>query len=408
MTDTYDVIVIGGGIAGVSTAFHLSERGCRVAVLERKFVAAEATGRSSGLVRMHYDLEAESRLAWASFQYFRNWRQRVGGECGFTRTGFVHIASSAYNEPLRANVAMHQRIGIPSLLVTADDVKRLAPDFVTDDFELAAYEPESGYADPGSTAAALMTAARERGARLIQDCCVSSIKTAGGRVTGVATNRGEFAAPVIVNAAGAWAAQVGRMADVDLPIDTWWHEVAFIRRPPALHFHPTVIDESLSMYFRPETGGLTLIGLEDGSQFGEPPDSSADYSSADYSSADCVGADYGGANYVSPGFVERAVDRLCRRVPGMDAGSLKTAYRGCDGITPDQRPILDQVGPDGFYAACGFSGTGFKLGPAVGACMAELILDGAARTVDISAFMLRRFQTGELLKGEHSYQTLWR
>ena len=193
MPDKYDVIIIGGGIAGVSTAFHLSRarlpgRGAG----DAKFVAAEATGRSSGLVRMHYDLETESRLAWASFDYFRNWRERVGGECGFTRTGFLQIVAPAHNEQLRANVAMHQRIGIPSLLVTADDVKRLAPDFVTDDFELAAYEPESGYADPGSTAAALMTAARERGARLIQDCRVSQIKTSGGRVTGVETNRGEF------------------------------------------------------------------------------------------------------------------------------------------------------------------------------------------------------------------------
>ena len=386
--DTFDAIIIGGGIAGVSTAFHLSRRGCRVAVLERKFVAAGATGRSSGLVRMHYDLEAESRLAWASFQYFRNWREQVGGECGFTRTGFLNIVSPDHNELLRANVALHQRIGIPSLLVTADDVRRLAPDFVTDDFELAAYEPESGYADPGSTAAALMAAARERGAQLVQDCRVSQIKTSGGRVMGVETNRGEFAAPVILNAAGAWAAEVGRLVGVELPIDTWWHEVAFVRRPPALQPHPTVIDLSLAMYFRPETGGLTLVALEDGSQFGEPPDSDADH--------------------VAPGFVERAVERLCRRVPGMDAGSFQSAYRGCDGITPDQRAILDHAGPEGFYVACGFSGTGFKLGPAVGACMAELILDGQARTVDISSFTLRRFETGRLLEGEHAYPSFWR
>ncbi len=386
--DTYDAIIIGGGIAGVSTAFHLAERGCKVAVLERKFVSAAATGRSSGMVRMHYDLETESRLAWASFQYFRDWRERVGGESGFTRTGFVQIVSEADVEQLRANVAMHQHIGIPSLLVTADDVRRLAPDFATDDFEIAAYEPESGYADPGSTANALMTAARERGARLMQECQVSGIKTAGGRVTGVETNRGEFDAPVVVNAAGAWAGAVGRMAGVELPVDTWWHEVAFIRRPPQMRAHPAVIDLSNAMYFRPETGGLTLIGLEDGSQFGDSPDSDADR--------------------VGPGFVERAVDRLCRRMPGIDAGSLASAYRGCDGITPDQRPIMDQVGPTGFYAACGFSGTGFKLGPAVGACMAELILDGQARAVDVSAFSARRFEKGELLKGEHGYQDLWR
>jgi len=162
MAKTCDAIIIGAGIAGASLAFHLARRGLKPVVLERRFLAAGATGRSSGLVRMHYDLEAESRLAWASFHYFRNWKEVVGGECGFTRTGFLQIVAPAYTAKLRANVTMHQRLGIPSLLVTPDDVKRLAPEFATDDFEMAAYEPESGYADPVSTAQSFLTAARER------------------------------------------------------------------------------------------------------------------------------------------------------------------------------------------------------------------------------------------------------
>src|SRR3989338_2584450 len=147
-THSFDAIIIGGGIAGTSLAFHLAGRGLKPVVLERQHLAAGATGRSSGLVRMHYDLEPESRLAWASFHYFRNWKEIVGGEWGFTRTGFLQIVAPAYTEKLKANVAMHQRVGIPSLVVTPADVKRLAPEFVTDDFEAAAYEPESGYADP--------------------------------------------------------------------------------------------------------------------------------------------------------------------------------------------------------------------------------------------------------------------
>ena len=259
--NTFDVIIIGGGIAGVSLAFHLAERGIKPVVLERSFVAAQATGHASGLVRMHYDLEGEARLAWASFAYFQNWRERVGGECGFTRTGFLNIVAPAQNERVRTNVAMHQSIGIPSLLVTADDVKRLAPSFVIDDFEFAAYEPESGYADPSATAGALMTAARARGAHLVQGCRVTAVHTAGGYVRGVATDQGDFAAPVVVNAAGAWAGEVGAMAGVDVPLTTWTHEVFYLRRPAAVLPHPTVIDDALSMYFRPETGGLTLIAL---------------------------------------------------------------------------------------------------------------------------------------------------
>jgi sarcosine oxidase subunit beta len=168
MNDTADALIIGAGVHGASLAFHLARRGLKPIVLERRFLAAGATGRSSGLVRMHYDLEPESRLAWASFQYFRNWAEMVGGECGFTRTGFVQLVSSAYADSLRLNVAMHQHIGIPTLLITADDVRRLAPYLYTQDFEAAAFEPESGYADPTSTARAFLDAAKRYGARLVQ------------------------------------------------------------------------------------------------------------------------------------------------------------------------------------------------------------------------------------------------
>jgi len=249
MNPTYDVIIIGGGIHGASLAFHLAGRGVRVAVLERKFLAAGATGRSSGLVRMHYDLEAEARLAWVSFGYFRDWARRVGEspDCGFSRTGFIQIVEREHADALQANVRMHQRIGIPSLLVTADDVKRLAPAFATDDFDLAAYEPESGYADPTSTAQSLMNAARARGAVLMQDCPVTGIRVQAGRVTGVVTPKGEFSAPVVVNAAGAWAREVCHMVGLDLPLSTWRHETMYAHRPPDILPHPTVIDFPNSM-----------------------------------------------------------------------------------------------------------------------------------------------------------------
>jgi len=388
-TQTADAVIIGGGIHGTSLAFHLAERGLKPVVLERRFLGAEATGRSSGLVRMHYDLEPESRLAWVSFQYFRDWEDRVGGDCGFTRTGFLQIVEQEHADQLRANVTMHQRIGIPALVVTAEDVSRLAPGFYTQDFEIAAYEPESGYADPSSTARAFMDAAQRRGARLVQDCRVTGITVQGGRVSGVESSRGEFSAPIVVNAAGAWSARVGRMVGLDLPVDTWRHDTIFIRRPEALRReHPSVIDFQNEMYFRPETGRLTLIGLEDGNPVGEDPDEQDERA--------------------RPGFVDRTVERICRRIPGMEHGSLHSAHGGYDGISPDQRAILDQAGPEGFYLACGFSGTGFKIAPGVGACMSERILDGQAVTVDISPFNLERFSIGTRLEGEHGYENVWR
>lgn len=387
MEQQADVIIIGGGIHGASLAFHLTQLGVRPLVLEKSFTASGATGRSSGLVRMHYDLEPEARLAWASFAYFRHWTERVGGDCGFTRTGFVQIVAPEYEAQLRANVLLHQRIGIPSLLVTAADVARLAPAFVTDDFTVAAYEPESGYADPSATVNGFLAAARQKGAGLVQGCVVTAVATTDSRVTGVITNKGEFAAPIVVNAAGPWARQVGVMVGLDLPITTWRHDTMFIRRPTAVAAHPTVIDMANSMYFRPETGGLTLVGLEDGNPLGQSPD--------------------GDADHAAPGFVARAVERICRRMPQMEAGSLHSAHSGFDGLTPDQRAIIGAAGPEGYYLACGFSGTGFKIGPAVGAALAELIVNGAAQTVDIAPFALSRFATGDLLHGEHAYANVW-
>ena len=387
MSNTADVLIIGGGVHGASLAFHLAQRGVKSIVLEKSFVAAAATGRSSGLVRMHYDTEASSRLAWLSFQYFRNWQEMVGGECGFTRTGFLQIAGTDLEEALKVNTAMQQALGIATLLVTADDVKRLAPSFATDDFTLAAYEPESGYAMPADTANALMTAARERGARLVQGCEVTAIHVAGGRVTGVGTDQGDFSAPVVVNAAGPWANRINAMAGVEeVPLTTWRHDTMFVVRPPEIGpSHPTVIDYANDMYFRPE-GNLTLVGLEDGNPLGDSPDS--------------------GTEHALPGFVERAIDRICRRIPAMEKGHLQSAHGGYDGISPDQNPVLGAAGPEGFYLDCGHSGTGFKTAPAIGLCMAELIVDGAARSVDISCYAPTRFTEGKLIKG--NYDNIWR
>ena len=392
MSRSADVIIIGAGVHGASLAFHLARRGAQVIVLEKKFIAAGATGRSSGLVRMHYDVKQDSELAWLSFQYFRNWKEMVGGGagagCGFTRTGFVQLVARADVDRLKANVSMHQQIGIPVMLIKADDVKRLAPSFATEDIELAAYEPESGYAMPSDTANGLVNAAKDKGAQLIQDCAVRGIRVSGGKVKGVQTAQGEFDAPVVVNAAGAWAGQVNQMAGLDLPYDTWRHDTMFVARPAQIGpSHPAVIDFGNEMYFRPE-GNLTLVGLEDGNPLGESPE--------------------GDTDHARPGFVERGIDRICRRIPSMENGALHSAHGGYDGITPDQHPLLGPAGPDGLYLDCGFSGTGFKVSPAVGLCLSEWILDGRSQSVDLSIYSPARFAAGKPVVGEHPYRSLWR
>ena len=387
MTQNFDAIIIGAGVIGTSIAFHLTQRGLKPVILERKQVAFGATGSSSGLVRMHYDLEVESRLAWTSFQYFRNWSERVGGECGFRRTGFLDIEHAEHVTQLRNNVEMHQQIGIPTEVITGADVKRLAPSFFTDDIEFAAYEPESGYADATLTANSFLTAAKERGAIYIQDCDVNGVQRTGDKVTSVQTARGDFSAPIIINAAGAWAGKVSDLFGIPIPLDTWTHDVLHIRRPPQIGEHPTVIDNSLNMYFRPDSGGLTLVALEDDSRMSEPAD-----------------AELG---YVAKGFADRAIDQICKRVPAIEQGSYHSSLVGRDGLTPDQRAIIGETSLPGYYLATGFSGTGFKISPAVGLCLSELILDGKSSTVDISSFTPARFERGEHLKGENDYGTVW-
>ena len=386
---SWDAIIIGAGIHGASLAYHLTLHGIKPLILEKKFLAAGATGRSSGLVRMHYDLELESRLAWISYDYFKHWPDRVGGESGFVRTGFMQFVKPESTDSLQANIRMQQKLGIPTLLIDGKEVGRLAPQLFCEDIQFAAYEPESGYADPSSCTQAFIDRARERGAGLIQDCEVLGLLIEGNKIQGARTSQGEYSAPVVVNAAGPWADKIGKMVGLNLPVDTWQHDTMFIRRPADLSDdHPSVIDFPNSMYFRPETGGLTLVGLEDATPKGEAPDDDTERA--------------------KPGFVERAIDRICKRIPGMDQGSLHSSHGGYDGITPDQRALLGKAGPEGFYLDCGFSGTGFKIAPAVGACLAELIVHGKSETADITPFVFSRFESGVLLKGDEPYENIWR
>jgi sarcosine oxidase subunit beta len=388
MAETADVVIIGAGVHGASTAFHLAERGARVVVLEREAAASGATGRSSGLVRMHYDLAIESEMAWLSFDYFVNWGQRVGGDSGFTKTGFIRIVPEDKEEALRANVAEQQRIGIRTSIISAADVHELAPDLATDDFNIAAYEPDSGYADPTSTCTTMLAAARAKGATYRQGSPVERIEVDGGRVTGVATANGRISAPTVVLAAGAWSAALARTAGVELDIRAWHHDTGFVARPdpegPAL---PTVIDDINELYFRPEGHGLALIGMEDGNRIDDKP--------GDDSRSD-------------PDFVEHMVDRITRRVPSFAQAAYQGAHGGTDGITSDQRAVMGRCGPDGLVLQTGFSGTGFKISPAVGLAISELILDGAAKSVDIAPFDAGRFAAGKPLRGEHPYGDLWR
>lgn len=390
MTDTTDVVVIGGGVQGASLAFHLATRGARVTVVERQMVGAGATGRSSGLVRVYYDLLAEARIAAVAIDWFRNWEERVGGECGFTVAGFLWIERGEATERVRANVASHRALGVDSSVMDAAGIRDLAPGLAIEDDEVAAWEPGSGFADPSMTAGSFMRAAREHGARLVQGAEVTAIPVAGGRVRGVVTTKGSIDAPVVVNAAGAWAGRVGALAGLDLPLTVWRHDTGYLGVPASVPRPiPVVIDIPNEMYFRPEGSELVLVGLEDDNQMGGSPDRET--------------------AAAAPSFHDRASERMVRRVPGLIEGTFRMSHSGQDGLTTtDQRPLLGPAGPDGFFLDCGHSGTGFKTSPAIGLGMAEWILDGAPRSVDLAPFAWTRIEAGVVLEGEHGGAPVWR
>lgn len=388
MVDVADAIIIGAGIQGASLALHLAERGVRPVILERDTAASGATGRSSGLVRMHYDVETDARLAFYSYQYFRDWAERIGGDCGFVRTGFVLLGRAGEAAAVGANVSMLRSIGVRTETIDASMLDQVFPGLVTGDGEIAAWEPDSGYADPTSATAGLLQAALRGGARLIQRATVTRVRVAADRVVGVDTPRGSWDAPIVIDAAGAWAGRVAAMVGVELPLKVWRHDVAYVTRPMQMRSHPVLIDFANAMYIRPEGASLTLIGLEDGNELGSSPDRPTDAAAAE--------------------FPERAAERICRRLPAFEVAGFQSAHSGQDGLTPDEHPIIGPAGPEGFFLDCGFSGTGFKTAPAVGRCLAELIVDGEFKTVNLRPFRYERFAHGELVRGEHPYGPTWR
>jgi sarcosine oxidase subunit beta len=350
--------------------------------------AVNATGRSSGMVRMHYDVPENAALAWRSLETFCAWPEIVGGHCGFTRTGFLQVVPADLVDQLRANVDMLQSLGIATRLVTAAEIRHLAPEMEVGDIQLAAYEPESGYADPSAAAASLLAAARACGAS-VRSSAVTQIVTEGERVVGVRTADGEIASDAVVLAAGAWSTELAAGIGLDLPIRTWIHDTAYVTRPAEFQAFPAFIDFGRAMYVRPEGEHLVLIGLEDGNTVVERP------------------AD---ARMGAAGFTDRAVERVAGRLPRLADGGLHSANYGVDGITPDQQPIIGPAapyGPDGLWLDCGFSGTGFKTAPAVGESLAAMLMHGAGWVPELAIFGVDRFHNDRVIAAPHPYPPIW-
>jgi sarcosine oxidase subunit beta len=385
MAEHADAVVIGGGVNGASIAYALAARGLkRVVLLEKGAMASGASGWSSALVRMHYTNEWDARLAWASYPVFRDWVEIMGGPPVFTRTGFLQVVAPPYADNLRRNVQMLRAIGVETVAISPAEAKALQPFLNVEDVGAAAYEPLSGYASPADTVEGFRRRATELGADIRQWTPVTRILRQESRVTGVETPGGRIATPVVVVAAGAWSMRLCREIGLAIPARVKTIDTVLVTRPPDMADpHMVVIDNVQGTYFRPESGILTIVGVY-----------SADWD-ADPDTA---------AGGLPPGAAEQGAELLSHRFPPMERATLARGFRAFDAYAKDFHAVLDRVdGIDGLYLATASSGMGFKIAPAVGTCMAELILDGAAKTVDIRAFGLRRFAEGKPLEGKYPY-----
>src|SRR5256712_2785351 len=225
----------GAGVMGASLAFHQTSDGMQnVLVVDKKGLCGGMTAKSGALVRMHYTNDSEARMAFASLRYFQHWGDMIGGACGFTRTGFIMTVSPDNAERLRQNVTMLQHVGVNTQVITAQELRELQPACQVGDLVVAAYEPESGYADPRATTTAFMQRAQQQGAMLREGVMVTGLRTAGGRVVGVDTNEGPIDAPIVVVMAGPWSDRLLKTAGITFPITTQRAQIAFYERPAAL------------------------------------------------------------------------------------------------------------------------------------------------------------------------------
>jgi sarcosine oxidase, subunit beta len=383
---TADVLVIGAGVTGASIAFQLAQRRVgRVLVVDKAGVAQGGSGRSSALIRMHYSFPPEVQLALTSLRMFERWADVVGRPGDFRRTGFLRIVAPNEIDRLRANVEMQRALGVNASVLGTDELREVAPGWTFDDVPAAAWEPDSGYGDGASVAGDFLSRAREMGVAYRDGVRVTGFRTAGGRVRGVDTDAGPIEAPVVMAAVGPWSRPLFAAVGFDLAVEPEFHEVAILRNPPALPATgPACIDSMLAVYYRSETGGLTLVGDFYGKR-GVDPDAYPASAETDQ--------------------LVRLAAAAAKRIPALEDAGFARGITGVYDMSPDARPLLGEVpGVEGLFVAAGFSGMGFKISPAVGIVMAERIADGRARTVDITPFRPGRFAEGRPIRAEFEYQ----
>jgi sarcosine oxidase subunit beta len=386
---TADLVVIGAGIAGGSTAFFAARAGARVVVVDQALPAGGASGRTAGYIRCHYANRHEAHFAVASWRLHRRWGEIVGGTNGYRRTGFLFIVPPPLVPALEQNVAIMRGMGVPTEILDARGVTARFPYLAPDGIGAAAWEPESGHADPSDCVGSLLAGVRARGGRVLAGAGSARLLAAGARVQGVEIGGERIAAPAVVLAAGAGTRELAAGAGVDLPVFPMPIGAGLLGGVPELVEAPCTIDHPLEHWYRGEVGDALVIGAgyEDSIGFrGEPVHGKAEFSPPTRDELVASAA------------------RLVPRIPCLERATPGRTWVGLDSRTPDGHALAGPVsGVEGLYTLTGGNGKGFKFGPSMGQALAEVVLGVPFRASPLAAFAIDRYAAGRVIRGEHEY-----
>ncbi|MDT5150996.1 MAG: hypothetical protein QOI01_2729 [Mycobacterium sp.] len=394
MTETADVVIVGGGIEGAAAAWALARRGVTdVLVVERSTVGSGMTGKSSGIVRCHYGVSSLAAMATVGLEVFERPQDFLGEQVtdiGFRQSGYVVGVGEQNVDSLRKSLAAQRAVGVQTEEVDADEVAAMWPYADLEPFAAFAYEARGGFGDAYRTAQAFAVSARAAGVRIRQGTAMTDLLLDGDRATGVRLADGtEVAAGNVVVATGVWTRDLLTQYGIDVPIRVVREQIVMISPgvPKAAVARLPVFSDLVSLqYIRPEPGGEVLFGNSDLSHVQDAdPDAYLNRAGED--------------------FVDITIDRVGTRFPGFADAAITGSYAGCYDVTPDWNPVISRTGIDGLVVAAGFSGHGFKIAPAVGQLIADLVVDGRSADPRIpeTDFRLSRFAEGDPLRTSHPY-----
>jgi sarcosine oxidase subunit beta len=374
MSRTADVVIIGGGCMGASVAYFLSRLGItNVVLVEREAqLGTGSTGRNAGGVRHQFSTPSNIALSIESIRLFERFEEEVGQSIDLHQDGYLFLLSSpATVDAFRANVALQRSLGVVVDWLTAADAAGLVPGLAVDGVLAATFCAKDGIADPNGVTAGFAKRAQSAGVQIERKTEVTGVTIDRGRVTGVITTQGAIHAPVVVNAAGAYARAIARIAGTDVPVDPYRRHI-FIAPAPRAGVPSSkimVIDFDTTFYFHREGAGVL---------FGMAP-------VTDEATFDMT---------VQWDFLPQVTEAAVRRLPALADASISHAWAGLYEMTPDANPIIG-ASPDvaGLFTIAGFSGHGFQHSPAAGRILADLIA-GRDPDFDLAPYRPDRFNSG--------------